>query len=51
MDTNESLANTHSVIGNSIYMKSGSNSGKYVSATKSLQTVDFGGFAVRKMTH
>lgn len=23
MDTNESLANTHSVIGNSIYMKSG----------------------------
>ncbi len=25
MDTNESLANTHSVIGNSIYMKSGND--------------------------
>lgn len=34
MDTNKSLANTHFVIDNSIYMKSSNNSNKYVSVIK-----------------
>lgn len=41
MDRNKSLANTHSIIGNSIYMKSGNNSNEYVSVIKPLKIVGF----------
>lgn len=35
MDTNKSFANTHSVIDNSIYMKSGSREGFFENGLKS----------------
>lgn len=41
MDRNKSLANTYSIIGNSIYMKSGNNSNEYVPVIKPLKTVGF----------
>lgn len=41
MDTNEDLVNPHSVSCSNLYMKSGDDRSKYVSAIKLLKTVNF----------